>query len=57
MSHEEQQAYGVAIQLIDACIRQREGGTALILSSLGLTRLPPEIGQLAALRGLARNNK
>ena len=52
MSHEEQQAYGVAIQLIDACIRQREGGTALILSGLGLTRLPPEIGQLAALRNL-----
>ena len=46
----EQEAYDAALELIKAC--QREQSTVLWLRCLDLTRLPPEIGQLANLTGL-----
>ena len=49
---EEQQAYDKALQRIQACLQQGKNGTRLDLSALGLTTLPPEIGQLTALTSL-----
>ena len=54
MTTEQQQAYNKAFKKIDAC--RRNGGIALDLSELGLTRLPPEIGQLTALTQLRLYN-
>ncbi len=52
MTPDEQKAYNKALREIQACRRQGKQGTHLDLSSLGLTALPPEIGQLSALRAL-----
>ena len=43
MTAEQQQAYHKALKQIEACRRER--ASLLDLSNLGLTRLPPEIGQ------------
>ncbi|HEX7635330.1 MAG TPA: hypothetical protein VF427_08640, partial [Noviherbaspirillum sp.] len=50
MTQKQQKAYNEALMEIEACLRGKE--TALDLSGLGLTRLPPEIGQLTALTRL-----
>ena len=50
MTPEQQQAYDEALKRIEACPRQQ--GTELNLGGLGLTRLPPEIGQLTNLTEL-----
>ena len=43
-------AYAEALKLIAACRAEGKAGTMLELSELGLTALPPEIGQLTALK-------
>lgn len=45
------QAYDEALKRIDAC--RRTEALVLNLTSLGLTRVPAEVGQLTALRGLS----
>jgi len=50
MNQVEQDAYNKALRKIEE--RQRSGGTYLDLSGMGLTHLPPEIGQLTALTEL-----
>ncbi len=52
MTQKEQQAYDEALKRIQDCLQQGEKGTALDLGGLGLTTLPPEIGQLTALASL-----
>ncbi|OYW77555.1 MAG: hypothetical protein B7Z37_03775 [Verrucomicrobia bacterium 12-59-8] len=52
MTSKEQQAYDEALKRIQACLQQGEKGTSLHLSGLGLTTLPPEIGQLTALTSI-----
>ena len=52
MTAKEQEAYNEALRRIRRCWRQGTDGTLLYLSGLGLTTLPPEIGQLSALRML-----
>jgi internalin A len=49
-------AYEEALNKIEACRLNGMHGTHLNLSSLRLTHLPPEIGQLTALKGLALYN-
>ena len=51
MTTEQQQAYNKAFEKIETC--RRNGGTVLDLGDLGLTLLPPEIGQLTALTQLS----
>jgi len=48
------QAYTEALNRIEACRKQRE--TALNLSEIGLTTIPPEISRLTALRALYLSN-
>jgi internalin A len=50
MSPEEAAAYAEALQKIEQC--RKSGETRLDLSNLGLSALPPEIGQLTALTEL-----
>ncbi len=45
-------AYKKALKQIEACRRKGEKGTELNLGGLGLTRVPPEIGHLFALKKL-----
>jgi len=52
MSPKEQRAYDEALIRIEECGRNEEQGTALDLSDLGLSTVPPEIGQLRALTKL-----
>ena len=52
MTPKEQQAYDEALKKIKACLQKGKKGTTLNLSNLGLTNLPPEIGQLTALTKL-----
>ncbi|HEV7403596.1 MAG TPA: COR domain-containing protein [Chthoniobacteraceae bacterium] len=54
MTQEEQQAYDKALERIERC--RCAGATELDLSSLGLTRVPPELGQLSALTRLFLHN-
>ena len=54
MTRKQQKAYDEALKRIIACRRER--GTWLDLGSLGLPRLPPEIGQLAKLTLLRADN-
>jgi len=49
MTKKEQQAYDEALKRIQVCLQLGNEGTYLDLSSIGLTSLPPEIGQLSAL--------
>ncbi len=51
MSKKEQAAYDRALKEIEDC--RHDGRTRLDLSDLGLTHVPPEIGQLTALTWLA----
>ncbi len=57
MTAEEQKANYEALVRIEECRRAGRSGTRLVLSGLGLSALPPEIGQLTALTYLdvARN--
>ena len=48
----EQAAYAEALKLIKACRQRGEVGNCLDLSDLGLSKLPPEIGQLTELTSL-----
>ena len=58
MNNEEQAAYDKALKRIEECREQGKQGMRLDLSQLGLTTLPPEIGQLTALTRLdLRNNR
>jgi len=50
MTPEQQTAYNTALERIEACRRSRK--KALALDGLGLSQLPPEIGQLKTLRSL-----
>lgn len=50
MTQKEQQAYDKALRRIEECRRAKE--TMLSLTDLGLTRVPPELGQLLALTHL-----
>lgn len=50
MTPEQRKAYEIAMERIEACRQER--GTVLNLSGLGLSSLPPEIGQLSALKKL-----
>lgn len=52
MNPDEQRAYDEGLQRIEACRRKGKRGTVLTLSSLGLSKLPPEINQLVALTQL-----
>ena len=52
MNDEEQKAHDKALRGIEQCWQKGKQGTALDLSLLGLTTLPPEIGQLTALTEL-----
>ena len=56
MTAEEQKAYDEALRHIEECRRKGGDGTELRLSGLGLSALPPEIGQLTALRSLNLHN-
>lgn len=49
MGEKAQAAYDAALRKIDECRRMGLRGTSLDLSHLGLTVLPPEIGQLSSL--------
>ena len=52
MSHEAQVAYQEALERIEA-YRRKEGRMAMLfLQGLGLTHIPPEIGQLSTLKAL-----
>ena len=50
MNQKEQDAYDEALRIIEN--NRRNGETRLKLGAMGLTHLPPEIGQLTALREL-----
>ena len=50
MTPEQQRAYSEALKRIEACRSTR--GTKLDLKDIGLSHLPPEIGQLTALTQL-----
>jgi internalin A len=55
MTPEAQRAYDEALKRIQACLQKGKLGrlgTFLDLGGLGLTQVPPEIGQLSALREL-----
>src|SRR5260221_12379132 len=52
MNKQEQAAYDTALRRIQRCLRVEQLGTSLDLADLGLTILPPEIGQLKALKRL-----
>lgn len=52
MTAKEQRAYNDALRRIEVCRKEGKRGTHLDLSGLGLSTLPPEIGQLFALRWL-----
>ncbi len=52
MTPEAQAAYEEALKRIEACRRAGKQRTSLNLSDLGLTQVPPEIGQLSALTQL-----
>ena len=52
MNDKELPAYDAALRRIEVCRRQKERGWLLDLSGLRLTKVPPEIGQLTALREL-----
>jgi internalin A len=52
MTPEAQKAYDEALRRIEVCRQQGKNGTELNLNGLGLTTLPPEIGQLIALTEL-----
>jgi internalin A len=54
MTPKEQKAYDEALKKIEICRRQKH--TGLDLRRIGLTRLPPEISQLTALKELSLNN-
>jgi len=58
MTQQAQDAYEKALSKIEACRRQGKAGTTLNLNGMGLTQVPPEIGQLTALTQLdLRNNQ
>ncbi len=52
MSPKAKDAYQEALDRIEECRREGKQGTLLDLCELGLTQVPPEIGQLAALTQL-----
>lgn len=52
MNEQAQKAYQKALRRIQACRRKGKEGMVLDLGFLGLTQVPPEIGQLAALTEL-----
>ncbi len=52
MTPEAQAAYEHALKRIEACRRKGEQGTSLVLTGIGLSQVPPEIGQLSALTAL-----
>ena len=52
LTPKQQEAYNTALRKIEECRREGKRGTHLNLSSLGLTTLPAEIGQLTALTEL-----
>ncbi|MBI5819461.1 MAG: leucine-rich repeat domain-containing protein [Verrucomicrobia bacterium] len=52
MNDKEQAAYDESLWRIEVCRRQGEQDTMLDLRDLGLTTLPPQIGQLTALTDL-----
>ena len=52
MGKKAQEAYTMALKRIEACRREGKLGTQLELADLGLTQVPPQIGQLTALKGL-----
>jgi internalin A len=56
MSEEAQAAYLEAQEKIEACLRHGGLTISLDLSGLGLTQVPPEIGQLAKLELLSLHN-
>ena len=50
--------HAAALKRIEACLKPGSGDDGLDLSHLGLTTLPPEIGQLTALTVVnLRNNR
>jgi|APTNR8051073442_1049403.scaffolds.fasta_scaffold03291_2 internalin A len=56
MTQEAQQAYSKALRSIEACRSMGKKGTVLFLTDPSLTQVPPEIGQLTALRMLYLSN-
>jgi internalin A len=52
MNAKEQEAYDDALRRIEECRRQGTAGMVLNLMGMGLTTLPPQIGQLTALTKL-----
>jgi internalin A len=50
MTKEAQNAYQIALRRIEACLRKGDQGTYIELSGLGLTQVPPQIGQLSSLK-------
>lgn len=56
MTREEQEAYDRAQRRIEACRQKVSNPNALDLSELGLTCLPPEIGELSVLKILYLSN-
>ncbi len=56
MTPKAQAAYERALERIEACRREGKQGASLHLNSLGLTQVPPEIGQLSALTQLHLHN-
>ena len=52
MNSEEKEAYAEALKKIEECRAKGENGKSLYLSNMGLSALPPEVGQLAALEDL-----
>ena len=53
MSPDEQKSYDEALRRIEVCRRRGKDGTGIHLCRLGLTAVPPEIGQLTALTYLS----
>jgi internalin A len=56
MTKEARKAYNEALRRIEECRREGAGGMLLDLSGMGLTALPPEIGQFTKLEQLRLNN-
>lgn len=52
MTPEERKGYQEALRRIEECREKVGNGTNLHLEGLGLTTLPPEIGELTAIKGL-----